>query len=230
MLLHDPFKVDQDCPGRQWHTLPALVTPGSWPGRQIRVHSHDNKKTFRRQRMTQHEYVFVAISIILGLAITRLLHTVAMLIRAHKRVRFHWSSATWGLCVMTYVLQFWWVGWGLRGVEAWSFLDFSVLTVGAIFVYGAAEMALPVPDGDFSLDFLSHSQGLGRLSALSMLLYFAVGPYINILLFDNDLLASIALPLLGMILMLLIIARPNWFKGLSVLFAMYSLAIFYLTT
>ena len=30
--------------------------------------------------MAQHEYIFVAVSIILGLAITRLLHTVAMLI------------------------------------------------------------------------------------------------------------------------------------------------------
>ena len=180
--------------------------------------------------MTQHEYVFVAISIILGLAITRLLHSVATLIRAHKRVEFHWATATWGLCVMAYVLQFWWVGWGLRGVEAWNFLDFSVLTVGAIFVYGAAEMALPVPDGDYALDFLSHSQGLGRLSALSMLLYFAIGPYINIFLFGNDILASVALPLLGMVLMMLIIVRAAWFKSLSVLFAAYSMTILYLTT
>jgi hypothetical protein len=180
--------------------------------------------------MTQHEYVFVAISIILGLAITRLLHTVAMLIRTHRRVEFHWSTAIWGLSVMTYILQFWWVGWGLRGVESWSFLDFSILTVGAIFVYGAAEMALPVPEGNFSLDFLSHSQGLGRLSALSMLLYFAIGPYINVFLFGNDVLASIAIPLLGITLMLLIIARAGWFKWLSVLFAAYSLAILYLTT
>lgn len=180
--------------------------------------------------MTQHEYVFVAISIILGLAITRLLHTMAMLIRAHNRVNFHWSTLAWALCVMAYVLQFWWVGWGLRGVDAWNFLDFSILTIGAIFVYGAAEMALPVPDGDISLDFLSHSEGLGRLSALSMLLYFAVGPYINISLFGNETLASVAIPSIGMILMLLIIFRANWFKWLSSLFVAYSLGVFYLTT
>ncbi len=45
--------------------------------------------------MTQHEYVFVAVSIILGLAITRLLHTVAMLIRAHVQVTFHWATAAY---------------------------------------------------------------------------------------------------------------------------------------
>ncbi|MDG2272189.1 MAG: hypothetical protein P8L39_07795, partial [Halioglobus sp.] len=67
--------------------------------------------------MTQHEYVFVAISIILGLAITRLLHTMGLLIRARRRVVFHWATVLWAICVMAYSLQFWWVGWELRNLE-----------------------------------------------------------------------------------------------------------------
>ena len=59
------------------------------------------------QVMSQHEYVFVAVSIILGLAITRMLHTVAILIRVHDRVIFHWATALWAICVMAFVLQFW---------------------------------------------------------------------------------------------------------------------------
>lgn len=179
--------------------------------------------------MTQHEYLFVAISIILGLAITRLLHTVGMLIRAHKRVSFHWSTAIWGICVMTYSLQMWWVGWGLHDLEIWTFSNFAVLTAGSIFVYGAAEMALPVPDGSEELDFLKHSEGLGRLSALSMLLYFAVGPYVNIELFGNDFLPSIALPLAGIVQMGLVIGFPGAFRVLAPLFAGYTLLILYLT-
>ena len=57
--------------------------------------------------MTQHEYVFVAISIVLGLAITRLLNASVSLIRAHRRVAFHWSTALWAFCIMLYVLQLW---------------------------------------------------------------------------------------------------------------------------
>ena len=111
--------------------------------------------------MTQHEYVFVAISIILGLAITRLLHTVAMLIRAHRDVTFHWSTTVWGLCVLTYSLQLWWVGWGLRDHAIWTFADFAVLTAGSVCVYGAAEMAMPVPEGDRDLDFPgTHALGI----------------------------------------------------------------------
>lgn len=179
--------------------------------------------------MTQHEYVFVAISIILGLAITRLLNTVAMLIRAHRHVNFHWSSALWGVCVMTYTLQLWWVGWGLRELHEWSFLNFVILTAGSICVYGAAEMALPVPEGARNLDFLLHSQGLGRLSALSMLLYFGIGPYVNIAMFNNEFLPSLVVPGIGITLMALIIGLPRYFPVFTLGFSVYTLVVLYLT-
>jgi hypothetical protein len=93
-----------------------------------------------RLRMTQHEYVFIAISVILGLALTRLLHNAAGLIRAHKRVTFHWATALWGLVIMIFILQLWWVGWELRKVDDWTIIDFFVLVIGSIFVYGAADL------------------------------------------------------------------------------------------
>jgi hypothetical protein len=178
--------------------------------------------------MTQHEYVFVAVSIILGLAITRLLHTVAMLVRAKGRVSFHWATVTYGLSVMAYILQLWWVGWGLRDIPVWDFSDFLVLVVGSICIYGAAEMALPVPEQD-ELDMLRHSQTLGRLSALSMLVYFAIGPYVNLVMYNNPVLPAIVLPLVGATLMALMITMPQRFKAISIAFALYSLLILYLT-
>ena len=83
--------------------------------------------------MTQHEYIFIAVSIILGLAITRLLRTAAALIRAKERVVFHWSSGLWAFSVLLYILQLWWVGWGLRVIEDWTFLDFLI----SLFWYSA---------------------------------------------------------------------------------------------
>lgn len=178
--------------------------------------------------MTQHEYIFIAVSIILGLAITRLLHTVAMLTRAHTRVIFHWSSAIWAGSVMLYILQLWWVGWGLRVIEDWAFLDFIVLVFGSSFIYGAAEMALAAPE-DGTVDMLQESQQIGRLSALSMLLYFLVGPYVNIVMYNNAVLPSITVPLLGIILMVLVIIKPTRFPLWSLLFALYSLGVLLLT-
>src|SRR5210317_1482894 len=100
--------------------------------------------------MTQHEYIFIAISIVLGLAMARLLHTAALLVRAHSRVTFHWSTVLWSACIFVYILQLWWVGWELRLVTDWSIVDFFVLVTGAILVYGAAELALPTEDFDIT--------------------------------------------------------------------------------
>ena len=90
-------------------------------------------------------------------------------------------------------------------------------------------MALPVPEGAAELDFLGHSEGLGRLSALSMLLYFAVGPYVNISLFGNPVLPSLVLPAAGILLTGLIMALPRAFPALSVLFALYTALILMVT-
>ncbi len=183
--------------------------------------------------MTQHEYVFIAVSVILGLAITRLLSSAAGLIRAHKRVTFHWATALWAGCVMLFILQLWWVGWELRTYSQWTVFDFFALVIGAIFVYGAAELSLPTEDYDIAddseLDFIAHSHSLGRVSAASMLGYFCVGPHVNITLFSNPVLPSVAIPLFGALLMLLAILKPMWFKGLSVVFASYAIIILYLT-
>ncbi len=184
--------------------------------------------------MSQHEYVFIVVSIILGLAITRMLHTVAILIRVHDRVIFHWATALWAVCVMAFVLQFWWVGWGLREVVEWRFIDFLVLIVGAIFIYGAAEMALPVPDDDGDddeLDFLRHSEGFGRLSVLSMLIYLCVGPYVNLAVRVEPPPVSLALllPAAGIGMMLVMIVLPRSFRWLCPLFAVYALLILFLT-
>jgi len=178
--------------------------------------------------MTQHEYIFIAVSIILGLAITRLLHTAAMITRAHSRVIFDWSSAIWTGSIMLYILQLWWVGWGLRTIEQWTFIDFIVLVFGSSCIYGAAEMALFAPE-EGTIDMLKESQQLGRLSALSMLLYFLVGPYVNIIMYNNAILPSIALPSIGILLMVLVITIPSRFKLWSLLFSFYSLGILSVT-
>jgi len=178
--------------------------------------------------MTQHEYIFISASIILGLAITRLLHNAAMLIRAKNSITFHWSSAIWALCIMLYVLQLWWVGWGLRVIEQWQFIDFIILVFGCSCLYGAAEMALSEP-GDGALDMLGESQQFGRLSALSMLLYFFVGPYLNIFLYGHPLLPSLIIPSIGILLMIFVISMPSQFKLWSALFLIYSVNILVLT-
>jgi hypothetical protein len=178
--------------------------------------------------MTQHEYIFVTVSIVIGLAITRLLHVVGDLIRYHAQVKFHWSTVIWALSVLIFILQLWWIGWGLHEFTSWRFVHFLILIFASICIYGAAEMALPDPD-DERFDMLAHSQGLGRVSAASLLIYFLVGPYINITMFNNPIDLSIVIPLIGVLLTALVIFVPRWFKGLSIVFGIYSIMVLYVT-
>lgn len=178
--------------------------------------------------MTQHEYIFVTVSIIIGIALTRILHVVGDLIRYHQEVKFHWSTVIWGFSVLIYILQLWWIGWDLHDYSEWTFIHFFTLFFATTCIYGAAEMALPDPD-DGQFDMLKHSQGLGRVSAMSLLVYFLLGPFINIYMFDNPVILSILIPAVGVLLMSLVIFIPRWFKGLSIVFGVYSLAVLSVT-
>ena len=162
--------------------------------------------------MTQHEYVFIAVSIILGLAITRL----AKLCRRHLFVLMGVSPSTGQLhygaprsCCL-YCSSGGWVG-GCAAFQAGPSLIFSPWLSAQFFVYGAAELSLPTEDYDITddseLNFMAHSQSLGRVSAASMLGYFCVGPHVNIILFGNPALPSIGVPLFGGLLMLLVILK-----------------------
>ena len=89
-------------------------------------------------------------------------------------------------------------------------------------------MALSEP-GEDTLDMLDESQQFGRLSALSMLLYFFVGPYLNIVLYEYPVLPSLIVPSIGILLMILVISLPSQFKLWSALFLIYSVNILVLT-
>ena len=130
--------------------------------------------------MTQHEYIFIAISIVVGLAMTRLLHSAAGLVRAHRRVTFHWATTLWGVSVLIYILQLWWVGWELRNYSEWAIADFFMLVIGSIFIYGAADLALPTEDYDVTandeLDFLRTVDRSGECRHSRCSAIFVLGP------------------------------------------------------
>ena len=56
-----------------------------------------------------------------------------------------------------------------------------------------------------------------------------VSRFFNLTMFNNPALPSYGFPLLGGVLMALMILRPQWFKGLSVVFTGYTVLILLLT-
>ena len=62
-----------------------------------------------------------------------------------------------------------------------------------------------------------------------MLGYFLIGPYVNILLFENPAVPSIALASLGAAQMVVMLVRPLWFSPMTLFFAAYAAFVLYLT-
>jgi hypothetical protein len=62
-------------------------------------------------------------------------------------------------------------------------------------------------------------------------LYFAVGPYVNLTMLAEPvpLLAAMAFPTVGILLMLLIMSLPRFFPVFALVFAVYTLLILFLT-
>ena len=62
-----------------------------------------------------------------------------------------------------------------------------------------------------------------------MLLYFLVGPYVNIVMYDNPVLPSVVVPIAGIAVMLLMIFMPSRFRLWSILFALHAIVVLLLT-
>lgn len=62
-----------------------------------------------------------------------------------------------------------------------------------------------------------------------MLGYFLIGPYVDIVLFENPPLPSISVASLGALVMIVTVWRPPWFPLMTVLFTAYACGVLYLT-
>ena len=94
--------------------------------------------------MTVFEYVSVTISIILGLAMARLLSGVSQLVISRKRLELYWVPLAWATTLFFLILVLWWqlfrVG---QTLEEWTFLDFALATTMTLPLYVSSALLLP---------------------------------------------------------------------------------------
>lgn len=104
--------------------------------------------------MSPFEYVLPMVSILVGLAIGDLSLSLHRLLRARRRVRWHWLPLAAALLVVLLTLFFWWAFYGLGRAEVWTrYWAFLVLAAALISMFLLASAALPdeVPDDGLDL-------------------------------------------------------------------------------
>ena len=104
--------------------------------------------------MDAFSYLFVLVSIILGLAIEQVLQAYRAMILSRERV--HWLSIAWSAIMLLFVVQNWWSSFGLVGRDAWSFAGFAALLLQTILIYMLTALALPDMPAEGELDLEGH--------------------------------------------------------------------------
>jgi hypothetical protein len=102
--------------------------------------------------MNPFEYLNVLISIILGLAIAKILTGLATVITARERVDFYWPPVVWAIWIFFVCVQHWWAQWALQFTKAWTFVDFSLLVLVPVTLFLLSALVLPEREENGKLD------------------------------------------------------------------------------
>ena len=102
--------------------------------------------------MNSFDYLSVLISIILGLAIAKVLTGLATVITARERVDFYWPPIVWAIWIFFICAQHWWAQWTLRFTQEWTFLDFTLLLLVPVGFFLLSALVLPEREENGKLD------------------------------------------------------------------------------
>lgn len=102
--------------------------------------------------MDAFTHLSVLISIVLGLGITNLLMGFARIVQMRGRVKVYWPVILWGFVLLLIHVQTWWTMFGLRGIETWTFVAFSLVLAQPILLFFLSALVMPDFDRDEALD------------------------------------------------------------------------------
>lgn len=172
--------------------------------------------------MSIHEYIFVTVSIIYGLAVTRLLSKIFDALRSSGSSYASVYDYVWATAVAIALVWFIWIGFALQSVESVGYGMFSFLLLTATTLYGAVEFSFPSPPSDGAP--VSRTREL-RLSALFVLAYLISVAFAHTVVAGSEWNETLRLVVFGWILAAAIAVRPSWFRLLAPLFFIYAIVL-----
>jgi hypothetical protein len=138
--------------------------------------------------MTHFEFLTVALSFVLGLAVTVLLTSIVTAFRARRTTRMSWLPLTWAAYVLVIQFDVWWEIYGLAAMEQWSVGAFILLLLVALLLFAAGALVLPTPGGDYPKDLKQYFDQDGRWGVAVVGSFQMLSIIANTALFDFPLL------------------------------------------
>lgn len=88
-------------------------------------------------------YVAVLVSIVSGLALTRLMSALSEMIQKANRSTIYWIHVTWILTLVLEVMLSWWVLYRWHTAPGWTFFLFVWVTIPPILLYLCSAILFP---------------------------------------------------------------------------------------
>jgi hypothetical protein len=140
--------------------------------------------------MTIFEFVTVAISIIFGIAMSRLLSAGIELFRHRNSVELSWISIVWAINIFCLLIILWWQIFGIsQQRNVWTNSDFNLTVAMAVSLYIASSLILPSRYDERDISLYSHFRKEGRWGLASYAIFFIIAIIWNWRLFGRELFA-----------------------------------------
>lgn len=134
--------------------------------------------------MTQFEFLTVAISFVLGLAVTVLLTSLITAFRARRKTRMDWLPFAWAAYLLVIEFEVWWELYGLVSMEHWSVGAFVLVLLIALLLFAAGALILPTSVSDYPEDLDQYFREDGKWGVALVGAFQVTAQVANIALFD----------------------------------------------
>ena len=165
--------------------------------------------------MTQFEFLSVALSFVLGLAVTVLLTSLLTAFRARRRTRMSPLPLAWAVFILVNQFDTWWEVYGLSSMESWTAGAFVLLLVLALLLFAAGGLILPTGLGDYPDDLGEYFQQDGRWAVAVVAAFNLTAIVANTALFGEEVLGAMNLwNMLAILIAAVVIgARRRFLQG-----------------
>lgn len=148
--------------------------------------------------MTSFEFFSVALSLVLGLGITRILLGGLGVFRARQRQNIHWIPVVWAVTVFVYQIQYWWAIFELKEtLLTWTQGVFATLLSLSILLFVAGALVLPASADQERQNLYDYFDQSGRWALLAVTGYLLLSIWTNWFLFGTELLSAMNVTIAG---------------------------------
>jgi hypothetical protein len=143
--------------------------------------------------MTPLEFLSVALSFVLGLAVTMVITSFHFAFLERRNTKFDWLPFVWALFVLAYQFDYWWESFQLLRAPSITMLAFGCLLLLALTLSFSGGLVLPFNAERYPASLSDYFQQDGRWGVLGLGFYNIVGTLANKWLWNLDLISGVTL-------------------------------------